>query len=442
MSRTGHTTRLPERVEIGERWEAGQTDAQIAQALQRPIATVRKWRRRYQRLGRAGLTSQMGRPKTGALGQFSTELIAAIAQLRNSHPGWGPITVRIDIQKDPHFLGQPVPSRARIAAYFREQHLAKPYERHQDLPQPKRQIVSRPHQCWEVDAQGELQVVGLGGVSILNIQDVFSHWKVGSLACLHTSHPSTQDHQLLFRRAFVLYGLPEAVSLDHDSVYIDNQTASPFPTRLHLWLIALGIQVRFIQQPPPYEHAHIERGHQTVTQQAVCGQSFQQPSDLHASLAERLDFLNREYPSRALQGQSPLSAYPQAQQPQRPYRLEWEPELLDLHRVYDYLAQGRWFRLTSRVGMFSLGKQRYSAKSRFARQTLEITYDPLTGEFCCLPEKGDDLFRLAAKGLRKEVLMGELDPLLSIPNYQLALPFSRETWRQSQLCQQLSGTTL
>jgi len=29
---------------------------------------------------------------------------------------------------------------------------------------------------------------------------------------------------------------------------------SPFPTLFHLWLIALGIDVRFIESPPPTDH--------------------------------------------------------------------------------------------------------------------------------------------------------------------------------------------
>jgi len=110
--------------------------------------------------------------------------------------------------------------------------------------------------------------------------------------------------------------------------------------------------------------------------------------------------------------------------------------------IYDYLAKGRWFRLTSSVGMFSLGSQRYNARTKFARQTLEITFDPQTLEFVCLPEKDVPPFRLASKGLTMEALIGELDPLTSISNYQLALPFSRQAWREALLCSDLTGTTL
>ena len=102
-----------------------------------------------------------------------------------------------------------------------------------------------------MDAQGVVKVSGLGSVSVINVSDLFSRVKVDSFPCLDTSHPSTQDYQLVLRRAFVNYGLPERISLDHDSVFYDNASASPFPSMIHLWLIALGIDVRFIEKLLP-----------------------------------------------------------------------------------------------------------------------------------------------------------------------------------------------
>ena len=442
MSKIGQVTCYAERVEIGERAARGQSDREIALALQRPIPTIRKWRRRYQQEGRDGLSSRMGRPTTGALGQFPREIVDEVLHLRKSHPGWGPLTILMELRQDVRFAGLRLPSRARIAVYLKQQDQVKKYERHQDLPEPMRLPIQRPHQEWEVDAQGKMAVAGLGSASIVNVLDVFSQVKIDSLPCVRTTHANTQDYQLLLRRAFVRYGLPEQISLDHDSVFYDNQTASPFPTGLHLWLIALGIEVRFIRKAPPTEHARIERHHQTVTQQTLPGQTFAQPADLQKALHARLLFLNTSYPSRSLQGRAPLAVYPQAEHTQRPYRLEWERECLDLQRVFAYLAQGRWFRMTSAVGEFSLGSQRYNAGSKHARQTLDITFDPPTGEFICLPEKENQLFRVQVRGLSKETLMGELDPLTAIPAYQLALPWSPQAWRESVLCLELGDTTL
>ena len=55
MGQKGRTTTLEERIEIGERWEAGETDPEIAEAMGRSVWVVRKWRRRYEREGRSGL---------------------------------------------------------------------------------------------------------------------------------------------------------------------------------------------------------------------------------------------------------------------------------------------------------------------------------------------------------------------------------------------------
>jgi len=442
MSLKGQMTSLAERVEIGERWKAGQSDPQIAQAMQRPLATIRKWRRRYQRQGRQGLSSQLGRPRTGPLSGSCVELVQTIADLRQAHPGWGPLTILTELQKDLRLAGKVLPSRSRIAAYFKAHEWVRPYQRRQELPEPKPQSIERPHQEWEMDAQGTIQVQGLGGVWLLTIQDVFSRVKVASLACLHKTHADTPDHQLVLRWAFVEFGLPEQISLDHDSVFYDNRCGSPFPTLLHLWLIGLGIDVRFIHLPPPSEHARIERAHQTLTRQALTGQTFPAVADLQNQLDARRHFLNRSYPCRSLQGQPPLLAFPQARTTQRPYRLEWEKELLELERVYAYLAQGRWFRRTTQAGMFSLGDQRYNARAKLANQTLEITFDPQTGELICLPEKLSQTVRIKIKGLTKETLMGELDPLLSPPAYQLALPLSPQAWSTLLLCQTLTDTTL
>jgi hypothetical protein len=137
-----------------------------------------------------------------------------------------------------------------------------------------------------------------------------------------------------------------------------------------------------------------------------------------------------------------LVAYPEARHSGRSYRLEWEEDMLDMQRVYDYLAQGRWFRQVSSQGQFSLGAQRYGIGPDFADQTVEITFDPLARELACFSEDGEREAHFPVQGLSKSVLMGELNPLLSWPAYQLTLPFSLSAWREMTLCNDLTGTTL
>jgi transposase len=424
MSHKGQVTTLEERIIIAERVEAGKSSREIADELGRPAATIRKWRQRYLRNGRAGLSSQMGRPAGGALATLPAEMKDALLELREKHPGWGAQTLRLEIAKDERFIGMTTPSRARIAAYLKERQKVRKYERHQKLPEAKAQPLQRPHQEWELDAQGVTTVDGLGKVSFINLLDVYSHASIDSHACLKVRHPKSEDYQRVLRRAFLRYGLPEQISLDHDSAFYDNRSVSPFPSLIHLWLIGLNVQVRFIHKKPPLEHSRMERHHQTIAQQAFDGQTFDDVTVLQRSLQARMLFLNREYPTRALAGQPPFQAFPQARHSGRFYALEAEEQLFDMQRVYDYLRQGRWFRQVSSVGTFSLGGYVYNATTRFANQTLEITFDGATPQLICLPETDTAVFRLDIRRLTQSALMGNASTLPGYIPYQLALPFA------------------
>jgi len=274
--------------------------------------------------------------------------------------------------------------------------------------------------CWIVEFLAHLILFRNNS----NILDVYSHISIDSHACLHASHPKSEEYQRVLRRAFVRYGLPEQISLDHDSAFYDNKSASPFPSVMHLWLLALGVQVRFIHKPPPLEHARIERQHQTLAAQAYADQTFADVSALQRSLQARLLFLNQQYPTRALQGQPPLQVFPQARHSSRSYQPAAEEQMLDLQRVYDYLQTGRWFRRVSAVGTFSLGGYRYNVGTRFAAQTLEITFDVATRQLICLPEKSAVTFQLDILGLTKSALMGNASILPGYSVFQLALPFA------------------
>ena len=442
MAQRGQRTGLGERVEIGERWEAGQSDPEIAAGMDLSVSVVRKWRRRYQKEGRAGLGSHMGRPATGALGTFPAETRQQIREMRERHPGWGPVTIRIELADELEAAGRRIPSRSRIAAYLKQEGLTRQYERHSDLPQPKTRKAERVHEVWEMDAQGVIKDLAIGRVCIINITDVRSRVKVNSYACIGAAHPTMQDYQHALRQAFVRFGLPEQITLDHDCAFYDSSTPSPYPLQIHLWLIGLGIEVRFIKQKPPFEHSIIERSHQTMEAQAITGQDIANNATLYKNLADRKVFMNERYPSRALNGQAPLQAFPEAQHSGRPYRPEWEADLLDMQRVADYLAPGRWFRVVSDQGQFFLGSQRYGMGRHFKNQTIEITFIPDTCELVCVNARADETVRMPAKGVSTEYLMGELSPLMSFPYLQLELPFTPPAIRQLQLCAEMTGTTL
>jgi transposase-like protein len=441
MGQGNTPTTLPQRLEIWERAARGEPDSAIAAAMQLSPMTVRKWRRRAQHQGRSGLVSRRGRPATGALSQASPEMRQALREWRVAHPGWGPETLRVECQTDPRFQGAAIPSRSRLAAFLKAEHLVRPYERHTDLQPPPALAPQAAHAEWEMDAQGVRQISGVGKVSIINIGDPYSHVRTGSQACVGKAKADTADYQLALRRAFLRYGLPGGLSLDHDSVFFDNTSASPYPSQVHLWAIGLGLTVRFITVARPTEHGFIERTHQIVDRQTLLGVEFAAPTLLQPALDQRLDFLNGQYPSRSLAHQAPLDATPAARHAGRTYRLDTEADLLDLQRVYTYLAHHRWFRHVTAHGQFTLGTYRYGLGKSWANQTIEIHFDPQTQEFVCQSEDGQHLQRLAANGLTKAALMGELQWEHFAP-YQYAFPWSDVACRLNLLHAEATGTIL
>src|SRR5260370_3899424 len=294
----------------------------------------------------------MGRPGTGPVSTFPHEVKEAILQLRKLHPGWGPVTLLAELKMDDCWRDQPLPSRARIATLLKQAGLTRRYLPHNDLLQPPRVSLSTPHQEWQMDAQGIMRVEGVDKVSLITIVDVVSRLKAESYPSLETTNPALPDYQLSLRRAFLADGLPQVLTLDHGTVFYDTTTPSPFPTKLHLWLLALGVQVRFTRKRCPTDHAIIERTHQTMTAQALLGQTYTSPADLWAGLDERREVLNQYLPSQALSYKSPLEAYLQAVHSGRSYRPHCEEKFLSLDKLCAYLAQGRRFRGIRSNGCF------------------------------------------------------------------------------------------
>jgi hypothetical protein len=337
--------------------------------------------------------------------------------------------------------------------------LVKSHQRRTVLPQPPPTTAYVPHEEWELDAQGAVKVDSLGSVSLITILDVVSRVKIESYPCLARTPatedyqlalrrallsfglpqrsypclartPATEDYQLALRRAFLSFGLPRRISLDHDGAFFDNTSPSPFPSLLHLWLVALGVGVRFIQLRPPQEHAKIERTHQTMERQVFHGQRWTDQAALWQELDQRRAILNHNLPMQVLGGRAPLQAYPTAVHSGRLYQPQWEAELLSLHQVGAYLAQGEWFRRSNAGGMFAVAKQYYYLGKQVGQRTVHITCDPTTLEFICHPEGMIEQFRRPIVHLTKEALLGELARFHEIPAYQLMLPFEPAAWRE------------
>ena len=202
----------------------------------------------------------------------------------------------------------------------------------------------------------------MGFIGLINAKDVCSKAHVLSYpapASGKKGQPSTEDYQTALRYGFSQFGLPARIQVDHAGIFFDNHSKSPFPTRFHLWLIGLGIELCFSRFHRPTDQAHVERSHQTIFAQALEEKQFQDWNHLFEHLQNRMRFLNEEFPSKSLRKKPPLSAYPQAAHSNRHYHLQSEQELISMERVFEFLSKGIWFRQLAQNRTLSLGAKTY-----------------------------------------------------------------------------------
>jgi len=369
----------------------------------------------------------MGRPVEGPLCTFDASVATLILQWRAAHPGWGPTTLHVELQR--HNRSQKPPSRASIGRFLKENKLTHSYEPHAGVAEPPLKKTEHPHQRWQLDGEGNRRIEAVGTVAILNVKDVHSRTYTGSypalLGGLH-NHPTTEHYRSALRLAFTEFGLPVQIQTDHASVFYDNSSASPFPTQLHLWLAALGIELCFSRVKRPTDQGQVERSHQMMVAQVIEGASFLDWHHLAQCMTQRRRVLNEFYPCASLGGQAPWQAYPQARHSLGDYAPEQEIELLDLQRAHALIAQGTYFRKTSKCKSVRLGGHTYHIGPARPWQQLCITFEASTKELLFQDEKEQMLTTIPIKGIDTETLIGPLWPYRQLPDFQLPLPLD---WR-------------
>jgi hypothetical protein len=250
-------------------------------------------------------------------------------------------------------------------------------------------------------------------VALIDLVDRFSRVKVLSYPCYLGAkrverYPNQADYQVVLRLAFQHWGLPDCLAVDRDAVYRENTCASPFPTRLHLWLLGLGVQLQCGPPGRPTERGRVERSHQLWTDQVLIGATFSDWWQLWHTLRERRDFLNRCLPCRTTGNQPPLLACPAAAYPRRPYHVHYEADLFNLARVDVFLATQRWSRRANNLGCITLGARSYCPGVTWAEHDVEITFEPEQRQLVFHDLQAQTVSRRPIKALTAQDLIGDL----------------------------------
>jgi len=374
----------------------------------------------------------MGRKPTGKLSSFEQPIHQELIRLRKLYSDWGPKTLLVELQDNPRFSKKELPSIRSIARFLNEQGLSRGYRTHSDLPTVPLFKPNFSHELWQVDGQGNTSVNEVGCIAMLNIKDVFSKTYVATWPAKMKSmqgHPNTSDYQTVLRLGFMEFGMPKHLQTDHASVFYDNNSKSPFPTILHLWLVGLGIKLVFSRVHRPTDQGVVERSHQTLEKQVLKRTiDFNNWEELYSFCQKRREKLNNRIPSSSTNNQSPLVEHPEAKHSGTFYQVNQEDNLIQLNRVYEYLSKQTWFRKIANNKTVSLGNQTYYIAGAKPKEQVKITFCKENMKLTFYNEQ--QTVQLPIKGITKEILMGNLKKL---PSHQLLIPFDIETQKINKL---------
>jgi len=419
--------------------EEGYTHAAIADQVGVSFWTARKWIRIGKRCGKENLASCYGRPTTGPLAGYDPMVRYVALRLKRQHPKWGAEYVLKKLGEKRSLQGKKLPSATTIWRYWRSFG-----DRLFPKRDPSKSEISpsdTPHGVWQMDAKESMQIPGVGLVSFNQARDEF-----GRVTVMHRVHAEPERARQLARLtsetafqdcriAFSEWGMPEAIQTDRDTIYVDSGK-SPFPNRIVLWWVGLGIEHRLIPRRTPKRNGTVERSHRTLKERTLENQKFESADELQKQVNADWHELNHECPSRArgCNGKPPLVAHPELLTSPRPYRPEWELELFDLKRVDDYLADFSWTRTCTSVGQLRMRKMRYSLGYAWAYQHVSVYFDPEDRQFVFTQIRSEtrkgkdqpklDPVRRDAKNLSIEDITGFAAALKDLPTRQLMLPLA------------------
>lgn len=411
---------------IRVRKEGGVSLGEIAKELGCSREVVKKWWR-YHRTGQKA--RRVGRPKKGPLSSYPTTVRDKAVEIKQKHPHWGPANVKLELKSALQVSEKELPSTSSLSALFKTACAEAVQARHrQAYPERAPCRVTWPHQRWQIDGKERVSIGERDLATILDIRDPAGALMIAAQAILTTTAKgwrkvNLREVQATLRAAFAEWGLPLEIQTDHEVVYTGSPTVD-FPSHFTLWLIGLGLTHVTSRNRRPTDQPQVERNHRTLADLAYKDEHFDSLDHLQATLDDRRDRHNTEFPTQAAQcqGRPPLVVYPWASHSGRVYHPALEWDLFDMARVDEFLAQQVWTRLVNDIGCAVIGNHFYYLSLSLRRQTVSVRFVQDTRAFRFQLADGSFIRDWPAVGLNKEDLIGFI-PVDALPfNFQLPLP--------------------
>jgi transposase InsO family protein len=264
-----------------------------------------KWLERYKLDGPSGLEERSRAPHRmpWAIDDDMQELLIAA---RCRHPTWGPRKLLAWLER--RHRGRLFPAASSVGDLLRRRGFVKPRRRRRQIPprvaRPGR--FDAPNATWCADFKGWFRTSDGKRCDPLTISDGYSRFIVG---CHIVERPTLEHVQPQFERAFIEYGLPNAIRTDNGPPFASTGLGGL--SRLAVWWLRLGITPDRIDPGRPDQNGRHERFHKTLKAETASP-----PASTHTAQQRRFDRFTREYnedrPHESLADDTPADLYAQS----------------------------------------------------------------------------------------------------------------------------------
>lgn len=257
---------------------------------------------RFGQCGSDGLRDQSRAPKTHP-NRIPGEVEHLVIQVRKQRRTWGSKKILAWLER--HHPEASRPARSTVDEILKRSGLVQPRRRRRRCTPSAGPLIQadRPNAVWSADYKGWFRLGNGQRCDPLTILDSFSR---RSLRCDALVSPRLADVQERFRRAFVDYGLPDAILSDNGPPF--GSTGIAGLTALSVWLLRLGIRPLRIEPGRPEQNGRHERFHLTLEQETASPPKATPAAQQRAFGRFRRRY-NEERPHEALAMRTPADVY-------------------------------------------------------------------------------------------------------------------------------------
>jgi len=326
--------------------------------------TVHTWLRRYASSGVAGLVDKTSKPES-CPHQMTPVVEARILEMRRTHPGWGPRTIRTHLDREGV---TPLPGRSSIYRALVRHQLLDPTPRKRPRSDYKRWERSKSMELWQMDIVGRFYLADGTEVKVVTGVDDHSRYCVcARIVARATAKPVCDALTFALRQ----HGAPNEILTDNGKVFTARFGLGPGPVLFDRICHNSGIKHRLTAPYSPTTTGKVERFHRTYRDEFLVDHDRTHATidEAQAALDAWVVKYNTERPHQSLGDRPPAERFALAA-PRDPIdpdaEIEEVPEATATTRPP---GVSRW---VDQKGSIGLNRFRYRVGATFAGEQVEV----------------------------------------------------------------------